>query len=126
MTGAVGRLPREHSLFPMFATVESEAARGPKRRRRLRGMRPAHRKRISHLPANVHSGASAFPVRGVPGGWRDWWDDPDDGAELRARAETAECRQTMRAEVLGAVWQGEIREERRQGEQERRRRGGQR
>jgi hypothetical protein len=28
-----------------------------------------------------------FPVRGVPGGWRDWWDDPDDSAEFRARAE---------------------------------------
>lgn len=29
-------------------------------------------------------------VRGVPGGYPDSWDDPDDSAELRARAEVAE------------------------------------
>jgi hypothetical protein len=27
-----------------------------------------------------------------PGGWRDLWDDPDDSAELRARAEAIERR----------------------------------
>jgi hypothetical protein len=32
----------------------------------------------------------------------------------------------MRAEILGIVWQGEIREGRQQVEQERKRRGGQR
>ena len=28
------------------------------------------------MPAN-HASASPFPVRGVPGGWRDQWDDDD-------------------------------------------------
>src|SRR4051812_15165602 len=30
-----------------------------------------------------------FPVRGVAGGWRDAWVDPDDRAELRAWTEDA-------------------------------------
>ena len=62
-----------------------------------------------------------FPVRGVAGGWRDCWDDPDDSAELRTRGEATERRQRMRAEVLGVVWQHEIRTEQRQASQERRR-----
>src|SRR5215213_4666205 len=53
----------------------------------------------------------SVPVRGTPGGWRDSWDDPDDHAALRARAEAAECRQLRRAEVLGVEWQHEIRAE---------------
>jgi hypothetical protein len=56
---------------------------------------------------------------GVAGGWREWWNDPDDHAELRARAEASKCRQTRRTEVLGVMWQGEIR-----AEQRRKRRGG--
>jgi hypothetical protein len=52
--------------------------------------------------------ALSFPVRGVPGGWRDCWDDPDDHAQLRARAETAERRQTRRAALLGAAWRAQI------------------
>jgi hypothetical protein len=28
---------------------------------------------------------SVFRTRGVLGGWRDCWDDPDDSAELRAK-----------------------------------------
>ena len=59
---------------------------------------------------------------GVPGGWRDWWDDPDDSAQLRAKAEASERRQLRRAAVLGVVWQGEIAEERQQRARERRRR----
>ena len=61
----------------------------------------------------------SFPVCGVPGGWRDVWDDPDDHAQLLARAEAAERRQLARAEVLSVVWQREIR-----AEQKRQRRGG--
>ena len=52
--------------------------------------------------------APSFPVRGVPGGWRDVWDDPDDSAELRARAEATERRQLARAERLGVAWRQEL------------------
>ena len=37
-------------------------------------------------PANVSGGETPFPVRGVSGGWRDVWDDPNDHAQLRAEA----------------------------------------
>ncbi len=57
-----------------------------------------------------------FPVCGVPGGWRDWWDEHDDHAERRAHAVAAEGRQMRLAAVLGVAWPGEIREERRQME----------
>jgi len=30
---------------------------------------------------------SVFPTCGIAGGWRDMWTDPDDHAELQARAE---------------------------------------
>jgi hypothetical protein len=53
-----------------------------------------------------------IPVRGVAGGWRDWWDDPDDSAELRDRGEAIERRQTRLAEVLGVAWRREIERER--------------
>jgi hypothetical protein len=53
-----------------------------------------------------------FPIRGIPGDWKDCWDDPDDSAELRARAEAVERRHARHAAVLGVVWQGEIRAER--------------
>src|SRR5687768_3366078 len=43
----------------------------------------------------------------VPGGWRDWWDDPNDQAEQRARAENAERKHMTRAAVLGQVWRAE-------------------
>jgi hypothetical protein len=49
-----------------------------------------------------------FPVRAVPGGWREWWDDPDDHAELRASAEATERRHPARAEYLGVVWHQEL------------------
>ena len=48
---------------------------------------------------------------GVAGGWRDPWDDPDDHAQLRVHPEAIERQRTRRAEVLGAVWQGEIDQE---------------
>jgi hypothetical protein len=70
------------------------------------------------MPANVAGGETPFPVRGVAGGWRDPWDDPDDVVQLRTRAEACERRQLRCAEVLGTVWQGEIREERRQQRQQ--------
>jgi hypothetical protein len=38
-----------------------------------------------------------FPVRGVPGGYRDIWDDPNDGAQLRARAEATDQRLMIEA-----------------------------
>ena len=52
--------------------------------------------------------ALSFPVRGVPGGWRKPWDDPDDSAQLRARAKASERRQLQCAQVLGALWQQEL------------------
>ena len=55
---------------------------------------------------------TVFPTRGVAGGWRDCWDDDDDSARLRAQAEAAERWQMRRAEILGVVWQGEIRAQR--------------
>ena len=54
----------------------------------------------------------------VPGGWRDWWDDPDDSAELRARGEETENRLTSKALVLGRVWQREVADERQHAERE--------
>ena len=53
-----------------------------------------------------------LPVRAVPGGWRDVWDDPDDHAELRAQAEAAERRLMSRALVLGVLLQDEVQQER--------------
>jgi hypothetical protein len=47
-------------------------------------------------------------VRGVPGDWRDLWDDPDDSAELRAKAEAAERPQTARVQRLGRSWRAWI------------------
>jgi hypothetical protein len=64
------------------------------------------------VPTNV-TPKPAFPARGVPGGWRDWWDEPLDHAALRVEAEAAERRLLSAALVLGAAWQGEIRAERR-------------
>jgi hypothetical protein len=52
--------------------------------------------------------APSFLVRGVPGGWRDCWDDPADSAALRAHAEASERRQRQLAELLGAVWRAHI------------------
>jgi hypothetical protein len=73
--------------------------------------------------ANVPSRRTEhFPVRGVPGGWRDWWDEPDDCAELQAKAEVIERRFAVTAERLGQIWQTEIREERRQARADQRRR----
>jgi hypothetical protein len=60
------------------------------------------------MPANVSGGEIPFPVRGVAGGWRDPWDEPDDSARLRARAEASERRQLRRAEVLGVAWRAQI------------------
>ena len=55
---------------------------------------------------------SGVPVRGVPGGWRDPWDVPDDHAELRTQAETDKCRLTARIQVVGRRWRGAIGAER--------------
>jgi hypothetical protein len=62
---------------------------------------------------------TTLPTRGVAAGWRDVWDDPDDHAELRARAEAIERRQMARVEIIGRRWQRQI-----AAEQARRRRGG--
>jgi hypothetical protein len=76
------------------------------------------------VPANVAGGETVFPTRGVPGGWRDWWDDPDDHAQLRTRAETAERRLEATAARIGRRWQREITRERKHRERARKRRGG--
>ena len=37
------------------------------------------------MPSGRRNGTpDRFPVRGILGGWRDVWDEPDDHAELRA------------------------------------------
>jgi hypothetical protein len=41
------------------------------------------------MPANVSGGEIPFQTRGVPGGWREVWDDPDDHAVLRERIAVA-------------------------------------
>ncbi len=48
------------------------------------------------------------PKRGTPGGWRDWWDDPDDVAALRAQAEARERHRDANASREGKRWQAEI------------------
>jgi hypothetical protein len=53
-----------------------------------------------------------FPTRGVPGGWRDRWDDPDDSAELRAQAEAAGDRLATRALWIGLTLRQELGSER--------------
>jgi hypothetical protein len=65
---------------------------------------------------------SIAPVRGVPGGWRDWWDDPDDSAELRAIGEAAERRLEARVATMAPAWQQEIVAERRRADRARSRR----
>ncbi len=63
------------------------------------------------MPAN-HANRVPFPVRGVPGGWRDPWDD-DDTAMVRARAEDAERRFARDAERIGRQWREELADDRR-------------
>jgi hypothetical protein len=46
-----------------------------------------------------------FPVRGIAGGWRDWWDEPDDSAVLRSRVEAAEAHLLARVAITGRRWQ---------------------
>jgi hypothetical protein len=67
----------------------------------------------------AHVLALAFPTRGVPGGWRGWWDDPNDHAEVRAQAEAVEQRLEAKMARIGRRWQREILQE-----QQQRRRGG--
>lgn len=62
-----------------------------------------------------------FPTRGVPGGWRDIWDDPDDSAALRAQGEAVERRQEAFAAVDGPRWRAEAVAERRERQREQRR-----
>jgi hypothetical protein len=65
------------------------------------------------------SRAGFFQIFGVAGGWRDWWDDPADHAELRAQAVATERRLAATAERIGRRWQRQI-----AAEQARKRRGG--
>ena len=61
------------------------------------------------MPANLrHERDLPFPVRGVPGGWRDCWNDPDDSADLRACGEAIEHLTLARALWLGALLRQEI------------------
>ena len=66
-----------------------------------------------------------FPIRGVAGGWRDVWDDPDDSAQLRRQAAILDLW-----EAVGAQARTDERTERRRGRREiareatRKRRGG--
>jgi hypothetical protein len=60
-----------------------------------------------------------FPVRGVPGGWRDPWDDPDKPPALHEQI-TAFDAQTA---AIAAAWRSE---RRRASRRQRRRNGSQR
>ena len=51
--------------------------------------------------------ALSFPVRGVAGGWRNCWDDPDDHAELRVRAEVIARCSLVRTHEFGRLWREE-------------------
>ncbi len=60
------------------------------------------------MPANVSPGESAFPKRGVPGGWCDVWDDPATATlTLREQAEAEARRMVDRTRALGALWRAE-------------------
>lgn len=49
----------------------------------------------------------AFPVRGVPGGWRDPWDDPDlDPERLRLGAAERARQAEERAATIRAAGDG--------------------
>ena len=52
--------------------------------------------------------ALSFPIRGVPGGWRDRWDEPHDPAQLRARGEAAEAHLLTQVAITRRRWQHEI------------------
>jgi hypothetical protein len=52
-----------------------------------------------------------FPVRGVPGGWRDPWDAPIDYVEVRAFAEAQEQRTLDRVNVLRVASDTDVRRE---------------
>jgi hypothetical protein len=54
---------------------------------------------------------TTFPIRGVPGGWRDPW-DIDDSAELRAMGEAAERDLEARVATIAPAWQREVERER--------------
>lgn len=61
------------------------------------------------MPANVPSRRDEpFPVRGVPGGWVDPWDELIDHAQLRAQAMAAERRLEAKATKIGRRWRREI------------------
>ncbi len=66
----------------------------------------------------------AFPVRGVPGGYVDFWqrDELAEEAALRAAAETAERRLMAAAKRIGRRWRAEIVEGRKRASRERKRR----
>jgi len=46
--------------------------------------------------------ALAFPVRGVPGGWRDDWSGPDDVAIVRAQLATWDAGRRRGAAAWGS------------------------
>ena len=50
------------------------------------------------------SDRSSFPVRGVPGGWRDPWDQADDDDAIRRRNAAFDAV----VQRVGAIWQAEI------------------
>jgi len=54
-----------------------------------------------------------LPTRGVPGGWRDVWDDPDEAATARVRIDEARRRLAADAVREGALWRAALAAERR-------------
>jgi len=57
----------------------------------------------------------ALPTRGTPGGWRDWWEDPDDHASLREQLAAFDAQ----TDAVAAAWRTEQHRERwRQARQE--------
>ncbi len=76
------------------------ATQGIEPRRRPGELLPkvSHKRPFSRQPQ-----ALAFPVCGVPGGYRDPWDTPDDHAELRVQAGAEERRRQELALCLRVV-----------------------
>lgn len=65
---------------------------------------------LGRRPKNTKK-SREFPVRGTPGGWRDPWDDPDDAAEVRARAIEAERLMAERVRELAQQMRQEPKDE---------------
>jgi hypothetical protein len=62
---------------------------------------------IQAVPA--HTAAPVpFPVRGVPGGWRDPWDGPEETDQIRAETEAFERQVVAHIAIIGRERRREV------------------